>query len=143
MAILFNSRTENAWLSNFHLIDISIDGITFPSVENYYQAYKTLDIDIRKEFVNISPRDAKFKGRNLIIRNDWENVKENIMRKGLRIKFSNPELLQLLLNTNYQELMHLSPWDKYWGVDNNGDGNNLLGAMIEQIRCSYQMDGML
>jgi len=143
MEILFNSRTENAWLSNFHLIDISIDGIKYPSVENSYQAHKTIDVNIRKEFATISPKDAKYKGQNLIIRNDWEDVKQTIMRKGLNLKFENKELLQLLLNTTGSQLIHLSPWDLYWGVDNNGNGQNILGKMIMEIRSFYNMDGML
>lgn len=141
--ILFNSRTTNSWLSNFYPLQITIDNITYPSVENYYQAYKSIDISTRLEFINMSAVDARRKGKNEPVRSDWNSLKELIMRKGLEEKYKNPELLALLLSTKNEKLVHLSPWDMFWGVDNDLNGNNILGKMIEYIRSSYILDDLL
>ena len=48
-------RDEYFFLSNFYPVRISFEGIIYPSVENAYQAQKTIDIDTKKKFINISP----------------------------------------------------------------------------------------
>lgn len=40
----------------------------------------------------------------------------------------------MLFNSFDEELVHLSPWDRYWGVDDNGKGENRLGKIIMRVR---------
>jgi len=35
------------WFSNFEPITIIIDNVKYPSVENYYQSQKTLDLEVQ------------------------------------------------------------------------------------------------
>lgn len=142
--ILFNSRTPTyAWLSNFHVCPIIYDGITYPSVENFYQAQKTPDRELQLEFVGITAGQAKIKGSELKdIVPEWNTHKINVMLTGINLKYSIPELKQLLINTNNDELVHLSPWDKFWGVDNNGIGSNHLGLMLMNYRNNINMRSM-
>lgn len=35
------------------------DGLTYPSVEHYFQAHKTLDISLRKSLLSLNPYEVK------------------------------------------------------------------------------------
>lgn len=88
------------FLSNFYSCMICYDGRIFKSVEAAFQASKTLNPKERSEFQDFNPHNAKKKGRRVILRPDWENVKDNIMKELLNIKFQKyGELLGRLLQT--------------------------------------------
>lgn len=125
---------ENRFLSNFWPAEVTLDGMTFPSVENAYQAAKTNVLIMREDFINLIPGQAKRKGQNLPLRNDWESVKVSVMRNLLEQKFEHEELRKLLLNTGEQQLVEGNTWgDIFWGVcDNVGDNN--LGKLLMEIR---------
>ena len=54
--------------------------------------------------------------RQIKLRPDWEEVKENIMMIALRAKFDQyPELKQLLLFTAGNSLVEHTDNDNYWG----------------------------
>jgi predicted NAD-dependent protein-ADP-ribosyltransferase YbiA (DUF1768 family) len=40
---------------------------------------KTKDIEIRKDFAKLHPKDAKQKGRTIKLRNDWESIKYEVV----------------------------------------------------------------
>lgn len=135
--IRFNSGTPGyAWLSNFHIAPLEYDGQIYSSVEHAYQAAKTLDPVIRAHIAKQwSARDAKREGKRIALRADWNDVKLNVMRSLIDIKFfGHARLGQALLNTNGHKLIHLSPWDTYWGVDYQGSGHNHLGHIIMNTR---------
>lgn len=50
---------EYRYLSNFELGDVIYEGIKYPSSENAYQAAKSNDVEVRKQFVNITPSESK------------------------------------------------------------------------------------
>lgn len=136
--ILSNSRTPNwSWLSNFHPCEISYNGLVYPSVENLYQAMKTLDESQHVRFIGITAAESKaLADANPITTPNWRVVKNDFMRIGLRQKFQYPELRQKLLDTGVEPIYHLSPWDLYWGVNKEMVGENVLGQMIMEIRDS-------
>tara|TARA_R100000750_G_C2336985_1_gene92505 strand:- start:236 stop:1339 length:1104 start_codon:yes stop_codon:yes gene_type:complete len=69
------------------------------------------------------------------IRTDWEDVKDNIMRRAVFLKFNvNPKLKQLLCNTGYSYLVEDSPRDSYWGVGKDKTGQNKLGQILMETR---------
>lgn len=124
------------WFSNFEPIKITIDGITYPSVENYYQSQKTLDLEERKQFIICTPSKSKFLGRNVTLRKDWDRVKFSIMKKALEIKFAKgTEQANKLLETGTEEIVEWNNWgDRIWGKTLDGRGENYLGLMLMEIR---------
>ena len=118
------------FLSNYHLIDILMpDGLTYPSTENAYQAYKLLSVDERKPFTTCSCSQSKSMGQTVKLRNDWEQIKVEVMKTCLEAKFRNEELRTTLNATAHKYLEETNNWgDKYWGkVD--GVGQNMLVQM--------------
>jgi ribA/ribD-fused uncharacterized protein len=128
------------WLSNFHLQYIEYEGIIYPSNEHAFQATKTLDTEDRKSrFVNCSCSEVKRRGRSLVIRPDWEDIKIQVMSDINVLKFHNQELLKKLLATDDAYLEETNYWhDSYWGVCTctkcGGEGKNVLGRILMGLR---------
>ena len=76
--------------------------------------------------------------RQIKLRPDWEEVKENIMMIALRAKFDQyPELKQLLLSTAGSSLVEHTDNDNYWGDAGGGSGLNRLGDLLVELREYY------
>lgn len=128
-------RNNYDFLSNFYAAPVTYEGITYPNVETAFQAQKTLDPAVRRTFVNVSPGEAKRMGRRVVLRPDWETVKDGIMLDLLRQKFTqNPDLEAKLQLTGHAHLEEGNTWgDRYWGTV-NGVGKNMLGLLLMQVR---------
>ena len=125
------------FLSNFYPSLLKYRNGSFPSVENAFQAMKTLDLEARKAFMDpaMTPNKAKGAGRKVTLRPDWESVKLDIMDHLVNKKFhDHPELAKLLLATGNQELVEGNNWnDTFWGVC-QGRGENHLGLILMRVR---------
>ena len=125
---------ENRFLSNFYTCTIEMEGITYPSVENAYQAAKTLNVAERKEIALLRAGQAKRRGCTVLLRDDWESIKLGIMEDLIRQKFNIQELREQLLATSDAELIEGNDWgDRYWGMC-DGEGQNMLGKILMKIR---------
>lgn len=131
-----NTGKIKNWFSNFVISPIESEGIIYNSVENYFQAHKTLDIRIRKYIASLTPGGAKSIGRKVKLRADWEQVKYDVMLSGLRLKFKIPNFKEQLLATGYDTIIEWNNWnDKIWGVSiKDNRGQNLLGNALMLIR---------
>lgn len=132
---------EYAFLSNFYESPFEVDGITYPTVEHFFQAMKSKDVEGRKKIAAApTPGKAKRLGRTIELRKDWEEIKDTVMWSGLRHKFQIPELREKLLATGNEELIEGNWWgDTTWGVC-NGKGENRLGKLLMKIREEIRID---
>ena len=127
---------EHTFLSNFAPSPLTYLGIEdWPTVEHAYQAAKTLDVaEQRKIWVSPKPGNAKAMGRRVTLRPDWEDVKVDIMRELIRLKFTAPTLRLWLKNTGDAPLVEGNTWnDTFWGVC-KGRGLNMLGILLMEER---------
>ena len=143
MPIFFYSRIRQyAWLSNFSRHGFTLAGVRWPSVEHYYQAQKFAGTEMAEQIRQaVSPLKARKAGRNcsLALRSDWDEAKEVVMRRAIRAKFEqNGWLQRLLLATGDEELIHYSSVDLFWGRNEDGVGDNRLGAIITEVRQSFR-----
>lgn len=106
-----------------------------PTVEHYFQYMKTISDEEGHEILAAStPGEAKRLGRKAQLRPDWEQVKVQVMRDALRLKFRNPQLKSKLLATGNEFLVEGNTWnDTFWGVC-AGKGRNMLGYLLMEIR---------
>lgn len=123
------------WLSNFYPVSIEYDNITYPSVEHYYVAMKTQNLDERFKISKLeNAGEAKSYGKDLDIRGDWEDIRVQIMKYGLEEKFKQEPFRSLLIDTDGAYLEEGNAWnDMFWGVC-KGTGKNVLGKLIMDIR---------
>lgn len=152
---------QYAFLSNFFATKVYYNGIIYPHSEGAFQAAKSLDEHVRKEFALMmkTPGQAKragkgrpFKASNgetlkIELRPDWEEVKDSIMYDIVRAKFTqNQALKQALLMTVDAELVEGNYWhDNYWGVCScercaNKTGRNQLGKTLMKIRAELKAE---
>jgi ribA/ribD-fused uncharacterized protein len=126
-------RGKYYFLSNFSDSKITINDITFNNGESAFHSFK--DISRQSDFANLDPSTAKRKGRNVKLRHDWENIKDDIMYQVVKAKFTqNEDLKERLLATGEEHLEEGNTWgDKYWGVC-NGVGKNRLGKILMKVR---------
>jgi len=144
MSEIINSfRNEYLFLSNFYRCDIIIFSsynplaVPYKTVEHYYQASKATNITDHMKITNLSSAGAaKNFGRKIKLRDDWEDIKIDIMKKALKEKFSNPIFNKKLRETGTKILIEGNHWgDTYWGVDiKTGIGQNMLGKLLMEIR---------
>lgn len=133
-------RDEYFFLSNFYPVEIKLDGIVYPNAETAFQAQKTLDVEERRKFSMLkNPVQAKRLGRKVKLRDDWEEVKLDIMTEIVSQKFlQHPHLIEMLLQTGDEELIEGNKWgDRFWGVC-KGKGENNLGKILMKIRDAYK-----
>lgn len=124
------------FLSNFSPNQVVFNGHRYQTSEHAFQAAKAVDEAGRRWVANAEgPGQAKFRGRRVTKREDWEQIKDGIMLEIIREKFSWSSLLaDMLLETDDQELIEGNYWgDTYWGVC-AGVGQNKLGKILMQVR---------
>jgi len=117
--------------------------LTYPSVEHAFQAAKSLDYATRLKIqASGNAAIAKKKGRAVVLRADWEQVKVAIMRQLLYSKFINPDLRRGLIATGDAFLIEGNTWgDEFWGaVEGDGfwRGNNALGKLLMEVRSAVR-----
>lgn len=143
-SIYFYSKTTGYYeLSNFSPHGFSLDDVYWPTVEHYFQAQKFPSLPAYQEQIRRarSPKDAKALGRSrkVPLRPDWEEVKDDVMRRALRAKFlAHPELAALLLATGERALIENAPSDYYWGCGQIGTGQNRLGGLLMELRAALK-----
>ena len=128
-------REEYFFLSNFYPCLIEFEGIVYRNAEAAFQAQKSIKEHTKKKFVGLTAREAKYLGKMIKLRSDWEEVKQQYMYQIVLAKFSqNPDLANKLINTYPEGLCEHNTWhDTYWGVC-NGVGENHLGKILEKVR---------
>lgn len=123
------------FLSNFHVADVWYEGILYPSTEHAYQAAKTLDENVRKEFLELTCSKAKHKGQEIGLRPNWDTIKYDVMFAVVFDKFfRHQDLREQLLSTGSKYLEETNHWhDVYYGVC-DGVGKNVLGKILMKVR---------
>jgi ribA/ribD-fused uncharacterized protein len=114
------------------------DGVVYSNSEAAYQAAKCRNPEQKIWFEKLDPGPAKRLGKGVVLRFDWEEVKDQVMYDICLAKFTqNLDLAKLLVETGDEELIEGNTWgDVYWGqVD--GVGRNQLGKTLMQIRDKF------
>lgn len=139
--IRFNSRNHPE-LSNFHhtfkQVELRIEGRSyyFDSAEAAFHALKQKpyrDEEILP-FTVMNPNAARYAGKRVKLRDDWHEVRVPLMAHILKAKFQSPYLRSMLLATGGEPLVHEAPWDAFWGNGKNGNGTNMLGILLMDLR---------
>lgn len=134
----YRERDAFGYFSNFSKHSVEIDGKSWPTSEHYFQAMKFADPALQERVRKAAtPSIAAKLGRDRgnPLRSDWESVKEDVMRKAIRAKFTqHPNLKLLLLDTANAKLVEQTKNDSYWGDGGDGSGKNRLGFLLMELR---------
>jgi hypothetical protein len=127
--------------SNFSPHPIQIEGLSWQTVEHYYQAQKFVGSEDEGLIQLIrhveTPMEAATLGRDRTrkLRRDWEQVKSQVMWKGVLTKFlTHTDIQAILLDTDEDLIVEDSPTDYYWGCGQDKTGQNQLGKILMDVR---------
>ena len=124
--------------SNFAPYPFELKVKLWPTSEHFFQAQKFADTE-HEEAIRLakSPMVAARMGRSRErpLRQNWEAVKDDVMRDALRAKFEqHPALKSRLLGTGDAELVEHMKKDRYWADGGDGTGKNRLGELLMELR---------
>ena len=139
MTIYFYSTIDDyGCFSNFSKHGIAVEGVYWPTVEHFFQAQKFEEGDYQIRILKTrSPKEAARLGRSRSrpIRNDWDDVKVEIMHYAVYLKFAtHASTRDILLSTGDAEIVENAPGDYFWGCGANGSGKNMLGKILMKER---------
>ena len=139
--------------SNWWIVDFVGDcNIKFNCVEQYMMFEKAMyfhDTDTAILILSAeTPREQKKLGRLVKnYTNEWDEVRYDIVKKGVREKFlQNPDLKRKLLKYKGYTFVEASPYDKIWGIGFDEEhalenienwGQNLLGKMLTELSLEF------
>lgn len=140
MPIYFYSTREVPYgcFSNFSAHGFELDGKYWKTSEHYFQAQKFAGTEHEEEVrLAKTPKEAAAKGRerHRPLRADWEEIKDEVMRRAVTRKFeTHSGIRKTLLETGEEELIEKTSGDYYWGCGTAGTGKNMLGKILMEIR---------
>ncbi len=134
----YSTRDRYGCFSNFSSHGFELDGLYWVTSEHYFQAQKFVGTPhLEKIRQAKTPKDAAQMGRDRQrpLRSDWEAVKDQIMYQAVLRKFAtHPDIREILLSTEDEEIVENSPIDYYWGCGADGSGKNRLGEILMSVR---------
>lgn len=148
----WKENEENGFLATRYRSDITYEGLSYHSAEQYYMAKKALMFeDIKQYFLIMSetdPKRCKAHGQAIQGYNEdiWSTCREEVAFNANLLKFQqNPELRDALLATGDKILAFANPHDVNWGIalkqdDENAlvpglwKGRNLQGIILMKVR---------
>lgn len=121
--------------SNFSRHRVFLKGKSWPTSEHYFQAQKFPHTE-HEEHIRLAgkPMIAANMGRDRSrpLRQDWEDVKDDIMREVVIAKFTqNKALTSTLLDPGDATIVEHTTNDRYWA---DGSGKNMLGIILMEVR---------
>lgn len=134
----YSTRDAYGCFSNFSAHGFVLDDQYWPTSEHYFQAQKFAGSDYAENIRRArTPKEAANQGRrrDFPLRNDWEQVKDAVMRRAVLCKFeTHADIREMLLATGTEELVEKTSGDYYWGCGTNGGGKNMLGIVLMETR---------
>ena len=135
---IMSFRGEYSFLSNFYEGKVfTYKGLKFNNTEAPFHAEKCWSR--AKEFEMVRPLQSKRLGRRVLMRRDWDRIKDRVMYDVCYAKFTqDPVLKAKLLATGNRELVEGNTHgDRCWGMTcSNGVwiGENRLGKVLMKLR---------
>ena len=146
-------RDNFFFLSHFSAAEIAIEGETWPTVEHYFQSRKSLDPEFRSAIracvhpgmakrLGAAPEGSRkrsgqswFRAHDKKHREDWREIRLDLMRQADLAKFSqHARLRELLLATEDAEIVEDTTMDSFWGIGPDGKGENWAGRILMEVR---------
>lgn len=143
------------FLSNLHRLQVPLwlpdefdkggelfwKAVYFETSEAAYQYGKPLKQEVANWIVSAPyPRNCAIAAHSLPwydVRPKWNEIKVDRMRRVLRLKFDRNErrpLWEALLDTGDAVLIEDSKTDAFWGIGKKGNGKNMLGRLLMELR---------
>lgn len=161
MSLYFTEDSESE-LSNWYLVDLTVGGNTYRSVEHMYQSFRFLPRNPTRDEQNYAylirnaetPEEAKYLGnhpsdfnKEVREREDWHEIREDVMLECLRAKFNQCLKCREALRYETGDI-HLQNEAKpnernedfYWGTGFDDLGKDRLGALLMIVQREIELN---
>lgn len=143
---------EHKEFSNMAEATIQVDGMSFPTVEHYFQWSKAKmfgDAEIQNKILKTtSPKSVKSYGKKVkgFDEEAWNEKKDSVMRTAVKAKLmQHPDILKKLRDTGTRPIAEADPRGKYWGIGTSSEtskakdpsrwpGQNKMGKILMELR---------
>lgn len=147
-------QSANSFLSNFFPAPIVVDGKLYPTAEHKLQADKCIMAGDNERLEQVrkatTPLDAKIIGDQVRVTKEWNDAREETLRKVIDLKFKqNPEIAKKLIQTR-QFSLHEATTNSYYGIgaalnskelrNKQFNGENKLGKVLEEKRAELNRE---
>ncbi|MBP9852788.1 MAG: hypothetical protein QG629_269 [Patescibacteria group bacterium] len=138
-AVAFFSVPYEA-LNNWSAHQVTVWGHTFPTAEHAFQwkKYSQTAPEVAVQILAAPSPWAAFqiaKASKNRRPKTWDEDKVALMRQIILAKLEqNEDVQERLQSTGDRMIIENSPWDPFWGVGPNGDGQNNLGKLWSELR---------
>ena len=136
----YSSLMPTSWIGNYSPHPICIDGVTYRTVEHYFQSQKFVDAELPTKILQCStPAHAKSMAwdNHIRTRPDWDSIKVGLMKYAIESKFKNHgNFLNPLMATGNREIVERTKNDTCWGVSLEGIGDNMMGKLLMDLRAT-------
>jgi ribA/ribD-fused uncharacterized protein len=144
---LFLSRSNDEELLGTHTLNpFELEGVSWPSIEHYYQAMKFQDTS-PAHFEKIrqaqNAKQARRLGRSRFhkIRKDWAQVKRVVMTRAVYTSCrTHSNIAQLLLDSGDRKILENSQYDYYWGCGRDRRAENAYGKVLMDVRAKLAQE---
>ena len=135
----YRATGEYGFLSNLYKRPILFEGKKFSCSEAAYQFGKPRDEKVANWLVKApKPHLCAAAAHSLFVfdvKEDWNKKKLDRMRRVLLAKFKqHGDLAEKLKATGNAKLIEESNMDAFWGIGKRGNGKNMLGILLMEIR---------
>ena len=127
-------------LNNWSAHRVKLWGKEFQTAEAAYQFAKFRETapTVAKQIANAPSPYAVFqisRANKHYTPNDWDTRKISVMTEVVRAKLEqNEDVCERLITTGDRIVAENSPWDDFWGLGSDGNGQNQLGNIWMQLR---------
>jgi ribA/ribD-fused uncharacterized protein len=140
----YRASGEYGFMSNLWFAPMVFENNEFFCSEEAYQYGKPKDKVVAKWLVSAPyPHLCAMAAHGLFcfdVKPDWNNIKVERMRQVLKAKFTqHPDLSKKLIATEKATLVEASKSDAFWGIGKKGNGKNMLGLLLMEIRTELQL----
>ena len=145
--------TQYSPFSNHHRCSFTVDNVKYNSSEQFIMQQKSLlagdDDTAQKIMREVSPVKQKQLGKTIkhFDRKLWEKEAKSRVKAGIRAKVvQNAYIKDLLISTGKRRIAEANPFDRLfaigysledeqsWDIKNWDRGQNIMGALLEEIR---------
>jgi ribA/ribD-fused uncharacterized protein len=135
----YRASGKYGFLSNLFKRPIRYDDRQFTCSETAYQFGKPVRSEVAEWLVSApAPHLCAAAAHALLsfdITPNWNKVKVDRMRGILKEKFTqHKDLQEMLLETGNSLLIEESKTDAFWGIGKKGNGKNMLGVLLMEVR---------
>lgn len=135
----YRAAGEYGWMSNLFKLGLIFEGKTFSCREAAYQYGKPID-SATADWIVAAPKPhlMAIAAHGLFVfdvKTDWNDLKVPRMRAALLAFFrQHNDMRNRLLATGDAALIEESKSDAFWGLGKKGNGKNMLGVLLMEVR---------